>query len=264
MLFDDHASQFDRTRGIPSRAVEEIVKAIASLAPILPESVLLEIGAGTGKIGFHLSKLPIKYIGFDLSNQMLEIFRKRLNSTNTDSLLVETDGNSNWPADDGSVDIIFAARVLHLLEPHHVVKETLRVGKSSGSVIITGRIRRDNQSVKSRMRHRMRELLEIRGINVKDAKSALVSIYGKLEACGGERIRPRFVSRWSRPSSPLQSIDSWRKKRGLGGIDISNDIKTRVLEELHQWTMEEYSDPERTLETVEQYELSGVRLKVRP
>ena len=263
MLFDDHASQFDRTRGIPSRAVEEIVKAISSLAPILPESVLLEIGAGTGEIGFPLSKMPNKYIGFDLSNQMLEIFRKRLNSTNSDYLLVETDGNSSWPVDDASVDIIFSARVLHLLEPKQVVKEILRAGKSSGSVIITGRIRRDNQSINSRMRHRMRELLEIRGINVKDAKSALVSIYGKLEACGGERIRPRFVSRWTRPSSPLQSIDSWRKKRGLGGIDISNDIKTRVLEELYQWTTEEYSDPEQTLETVEQYELSGVRLKVQ-
>ena len=51
--------------------------AIVERAGARADDLVVELGAGTGEIGVHLARLPIRYVGLDGSAAMLEVFRAK-------------------------------------------------------------------------------------------------------------------------------------------------------------------------------------------
>ena len=49
-----------------------VARSILQLASAGPGDLVVELGAGTGEIGLHLSRSPIRYVGLDASAPMLE------------------------------------------------------------------------------------------------------------------------------------------------------------------------------------------------
>ena len=41
------------------------------------DDLVVELGAGTGEIGAHLARLPLRYVGLDSSPAMLDVFRAK-------------------------------------------------------------------------------------------------------------------------------------------------------------------------------------------
>ena len=77
VTFDAQAADFDRRAGLPAGAARRIAAAVMELAPA-GRGVLLDLGAGTGQIGEHLSRgaRGTGYVGLDLSGPMLDVFRR--------------------------------------------------------------------------------------------------------------------------------------------------------------------------------------------
>jgi len=191
------------------------------------ESVLLEIGAGTGQIGEHLLQLPVRYIGVDLSGQMLQVFRERVSPVVPQ--LIQLDANRRWPVENGSTSVVFSSRTLHLLDREHVVQEFFRVAAPAGAVLISGRARRDPTSVQAEMRQRMRQLLREVGVEGRASERNLQAMFDACCAAGARRIEPRVAHRWVVERSPLRSIEAWQGKDGLAGIAVSAESKRVVF-----------------------------------
>ena len=54
-----------------------MARAIVEQANAGADDLVLELGAGTGEIGVHLARLPVRYVGLDSSQAMLDVFRAR-------------------------------------------------------------------------------------------------------------------------------------------------------------------------------------------
>jgi len=62
-------------------------------------------------------------------------------------------------------------------------------------------------------------------------------------------------------STPRQSLNSWRGKANLAGIELDEEIKQNVLDQLQAWAEETFGGLDQPIESEETYILQGVRLK---
>ncbi|HET7460980.1 MAG TPA: methyltransferase domain-containing protein [Longimicrobium sp.] len=260
MLYDDQAARFDERAGVPPEAADAVARALARLAGLAPGDVLLEVGAGTGSLSLALLDLGVRYVGFDRSAAMLEVFRGRLEGRSAE--LHAVDGDARWPVDDGAVALVFASRAIHHLDPAHVAAETVRVLRPGG-VLAVGRVQRPRDSVKAVMRREMRHLLQAGGVAARSAEASAGVVFAALERHGAQRLEPVAAARWTVTHSPAESIAAWEEKAGLAGADVPPEAKARVLARLRELAAERYGDPTAQLPQEEWFEITAARLPAR-
>jgi SAM-dependent methyltransferase len=255
VLFDDQAGEFDRRAGLPSGVPEKIALALADSAELRGDRSLVEIGAGTGEIGVHLARLPGRYLGLDRSFPMLRAFRARKGFP---AFLMQADGCEAWPLRSGSIDVVFGSRSLHYIPSAHFASELERVCASKRSLLYSGGLQREKESVKETMSHRMRHTLRERGFRGHGGGGVRKAMRRELERWGWTRMEPRTVSSWEVASSPLQSLEAWQGKAGLNGLDVPADVKQSVLEDVRQWAEAFFGSLSRQVESAESYVLEGM------
>lgn len=260
MLYDDQAARYDERAGLPTEAVESIAAAICDVVGFRGGETLLEVGAGTGILSLPLLDRPIRYIGFDQSDSMLSLFRQKLHSRGLRAELHVADGNERWPVEDGSVSVIFSSRALHHLEPEHVAAEARRVVTPGGGWLIMGRVRRPEDTVKSIVRRKMRQLLLQQGYEGRSHENGARALGRALENVGGRFQEPRVAARWKRLRAPSEWISNWERKSGLASRDVPEDLKQIILEDLRSWAVSEYGDLDRQVEQEEFFELMVFRM----
>jgi ubiquinone/menaquinone biosynthesis C-methylase UbiE len=161
-----------------------------------PDDLLVELGGGTGQIGQHLIE-SVRYIGIDRSEGMLEVFRKKLGRAAAVPVrLSHTDADGPWPVGDASVAVVFASRVAHLLDLEHLVAELRRVCRP-GSYFILGRVSREPDALKSRLRRQRRLLLRQQGLAPRDAAQATERVIEQLLGWGARRVHARQIATWT-------------------------------------------------------------------
>ena len=257
--FDTQADQYDKRTGLSERNCQAIVQTVLELAAMQPEDCILELGAGTGQIGTWFIQSPLRYIGLDISNGMLEQFRQRLPDDSAGKI-IHGDANQAWPVDDRSVHIIFSSRALHWLSLDHIIQESLRVACSDGTLLIIGRIRRERNSIATRMQQEMRRRLKQHGFEEQSGdrhQNQLIEHFRQLDA---NILDPVIAMRRMVKRAPQHSLDSWQNKPGLAGIEPPTEIKQSVLEELHHWAQTEFGDLTEVIESEETYVLQGIHI----
>jgi ubiquinone/menaquinone biosynthesis C-methylase UbiE len=260
MLYDDQATRFDERAGVPADAADAIARELAALVALGDGQTVLDVGCGTGSLSLPLLHRSIRYVGFDRSPAMLEVFRERAARDGLAAELHVADGNARWPADDASVDVVFSARALHHLDPAHAVAEVRRVLRTAGGWLVTGRVRRPPDSPKSVLRRQMRQMLRAAGFEGRSHEAGAEQVFAALEADGGRRMEPRTAASWTVPHRPADSIAAWEGKSGLAGIELPLHVKSNVLSDLRAWAAERFGDLQRELEQNEHFELAAIRV----
>jgi SAM-dependent methyltransferase len=142
--YDHQAADFDARVGLGESVCRAVAAHVAALAG---GGRCLDWGCGTGEIGVHLAAATA-YTGLDRSPAMLGRFRARSPSAD----LVTADGDDPWPIEDGTVAAVFGSRSLHLMDPAHVAAECRRVARPDGLVVLIGRVKRQQDSIRDRTR----------------------------------------------------------------------------------------------------------------
>jgi ubiquinone/menaquinone biosynthesis C-methylase UbiE len=259
VLYDDQAARFDERAGLPAHAAESIAAALAEIVGIAPGQRWLEVGAGTGSLSLPLLRRAIRYRGFDRSPAMLDVFRQRAAEAGLHPELIVADGNGPWPVGDVAVDVVFAARALHHVDTAHAVAEARRV-LAHGGWLAVGRVRRPQDSPRSVLRRRMRQLLRDEGYAGRSGERHAEAVFDALEAAGATRHPPREAARWTTVHSPADSLASWREKAGLAGLELPTEAKERVLHALAEWALAEFGDVHRPLPQDESFEIYAIRI----
>ncbi|NKB82681.1 MAG: methyltransferase domain-containing protein [Nitrospirales bacterium] len=257
--YDNQAETYDQRVGLRERDCRQIARKVLSLAEVTPGDVVVEIGAGTGQIGQWFAYEGHRYIGFDLSQNMLDIFQSRMKPQDS-SLLCRADGNCPWPIADAAAHVIFSSRAIHLLVLDHVVHEVFRIAKADHAILVIGRVQRQSNSVKARMKQALRQQLYDHGVPGHDGEQnqrRLIQVCCEHDA---QMLDPLVVSRWSVTHTPWQSINNWQMKQGLGGINVSSSQKQVILKELKRWADQTFNGLHQPVESEEAYVLQGVRL----
>jgi SAM-dependent methyltransferase len=261
--FDGQAADFDGRAGLPADAAPAVARAVLEIAAPGPDGLLLELGAGTGQVGQRFVE-SIRYVGVDRSGAMLELFSAKLvRDEGARVRLLCTDANGRWPVSDGSVDVVFASRVAHLLDAEHLVAELQRVCRPGG-YFLTGRVIRDPQGVRSRLRRQRGQLLRQLGIAPRDAEETTEREFGELVARGAVRVQARSVIRWTASASPREILDEWGMMGAMGGKQLSAATRAGVLTDVESWAAHELGDLGEVATWEERYVLEGVRMADHP
>jgi ubiquinone/menaquinone biosynthesis C-methylase UbiE len=258
--FDEQAGSFDQRAGLPASVCDSIAKELVQFAQLAPGDVVLEVGVGTGQIGLALCQLPLCYVGFDASAAMLDVFKRRRRESGRPFSLIVSDGNNRWPADDGSVKAVFSSRAVHLLRVEHVVEEVFRVASPIGATLALGRLQREKESLRARLRREMRERLRQLGYASHEGQRKEREI---LDACvrrGATPLERRVVATWPVQHSAAHVLASWREKSGLAGLELAAEVKETVLSQLAVWAKDAFGSLEAVQSAEEKYVLEGVRL----
>jgi SAM-dependent methyltransferase len=103
-----------------------------------PDDVVLEIGAGVGRVGAVLAPICKEWIGVDVAENMLTHIRERL-SAHGNVRTVATNGYDLSQIPDRSVDVVYCTVVfMHLeeWERFNYVKEGFRILRPGGRMLV--------------------------------------------------------------------------------------------------------------------------------
>jgi SAM-dependent methyltransferase len=256
--FDELAVHYDARAGLPGSVGAAVAQAIISQAAATADDLVLELGAGTGEIGAHLAHQPIRYVGLDVSPAMLEVFRAKAGDASP-ALLV-ADGDRTWPLADGGAAVVVASRVIHLLDPDHVARETMRVGRPAG-LLILGRIVRDDDSFAECLRRRRLDLLEAAGFMARQGEAGTRRVIEGCVARGGISLGRQWVAEWTSLTTPAAIIAGWDSLSRMGSIEVDPATRRKILSELRCWARAELGDLDRPHASLARYALDVVRLR---
>jgi len=260
MQFDTQADYYDKRAGLGDDTAKAIAAAVCQLAAPYLGGRFLDIGAGTGEIGYFLQELPLPYIGIDLSKGMLDVYRSRFTDPAKIPQLIQMDANLPWPLPEQSVSVFFSSRALHQLELHHVLAQLARLSSPQGALLVLGNVKRPEDSPKAIMRKHMHKVLNSFGLSEKSGQSNRRQLFDALTQQGAERLPPVTAARWSVSHAPMDSINSWESVDGIAGQDVDPELKAQVLKMLYMEAQSLFTDLHKALETEETYELNAIKL----
>lgn len=250
--FDAQAAGYDARTGLPPGVSEAVAEAVVRLGVVSAEDLVLEIGAGTGEIGAYLAALAPRYLGFDASPAMLQVFRARA-APGAPRLLV-ADGDDRWPVPDGGVRVVFASRVIHLLDPDHIVREATRVSQPGGYVML-GRVHRDPDGLKERLRRRRQQVLRETGIQPRSGDAGARQVIARLTQAGWTDQGRHSVAAWTDASSAGEIIAEWDTLTRMGSVEVDGVTRARILGTMREWAEREFGELDRTWPFREEYVL---------
>ena len=162
-VYDATASSFERYRSLPSTVVESIRSAIRNTAHLPDEARVLDLGAGTGRIGRAFLAAGDVYVGVDSSLGMLQEFsdKPEFRESRT-SLLVQAEG-SQLPFDNAAFDLVLLMQVLNSANWRPMLDECRRVLRPGG-IIAVGHTESPESGVDEQLKRQLAVILE--GIHV--------------------------------------------------------------------------------------------------
>lgn len=287
-VYDVQAHRFDHRTGLLPGTCERVVAGVRALSGCHQSACVCEFGCGTGQLGMYLAKAFGRYIGMDVSPEMLKQFKIAQHQQATELPLgseppslsspslsppslsiVQADGNRAWPLADSSADIIFSSRAIHWLNLEHIVAEVFRVAKAGEATLIVGRVERASDGWEAQLRRHCHKLLERHGLKPRNGGQhlkRLLEYYDQMpqgrQSNGrfGAQVLPRdIVDRWYQKRPLQQSLNDWAGKVGLAGTKPSAKLKSDILAELKNWAIARYGDNLPT-ETERHYVLYGIKI----
>lgn len=113
------------------------------------DSVVLDIGTGSGVIPLRIFDIVQRIEAVDLSEKMIEVAREKAMKQSAGNITFHVGDSGILPFDDGTFDAVIASNLLHIVpEPVKVLAEARRVLKDSGVLIAPTYVH--GESLKSR------------------------------------------------------------------------------------------------------------------
>jgi SAM-dependent methyltransferase len=205
-----------------AQAIRLAVLAAASVA----RPLILDLGAGTGRIGWPFVAAGDDYVGADLSFGMLREFAARGAGA---ARLVQADA-TRLPFRDVAFDVVMLIQVFGgLRDWRQFANDVMRVLRMPGAIVI-GRTVAPEGGADARMKNRLGEFL------AGGREAGGVSNRQHLERAFGERAartERQIVSTWQVERTPRQFIA--RHSTGARFSALPEPVKAEALAKLAAW-----------------------------
>jgi ubiquinone/menaquinone biosynthesis C-methylase UbiE len=248
-LFDSTAAQFDRHRAFPEGVPEAIRQAVWAISPQTAGRRILDLGAGTGRIGRAFAAANDAYIGVDLSLGMLQEFRASM--VNTTPVLVQADGE-HLPFPDRTFTIVMLMQVLSGADDWRgLVTEARRI-LQPGGIIVAGHTAMPGKGVDRRMKQRLNRILDQMGVELRRGRQRRDEALAWLES-HAHRHRRRIAASWKAERTPGQFLERHRTGAQFSALPL--DIQGAAMDELTDWAVVEFESLDTVFQQQHSFEL---------
>ncbi len=133
----------------------KVAEAVRSAASLGPDSVVVDIGAGTGFLTLALAPGAGRAVAVDQSENMLARLRSKATELGLENVETRRGDLSALPLADGTADAVVANMVLHHAEdPPAAIREMARILKPGGRAIITDVDRHEHEWMRQELEDR--------------------------------------------------------------------------------------------------------------
>lgn len=232
--FDKNAESFEAFRELPAAVPAAIRFAIWAAIEAGPRRRLLDLGAGTGRIGRAFVADGDAYVGADSSHGMLLQFAARVQERHHPlPALVQADGRC-LPFPDGSFDVILLAHVLtNLREWRPVLAEAHRVLRAPGALVLGQTVGPPN-GIDAQLRTRLQMILGEMGADAQDGERRRDEARAWLEANTFRRAHV-IAAQWNTTRTPRDFLARRRTSARFAALPPA--MREAALKQLGAWTM---------------------------
>jgi ubiquinone/menaquinone biosynthesis C-methylase UbiE len=231
-VYDAAAPTFERHRALPEGTVHAIRAAVLAAIDV-PRPRLLDLGAGTGRIGWPFVQAGDDYVGVDLSFGMLRAFQERIDREDGRvPRLVQSDGQL-LPFADAAFDAVLMVQVFGGLRGwRRLLAEARRVLRPPGT-LIAGRTMTPDDGVDAQMKAHLAGLLDAMNVTA-DRMNAREGVEQLLDSSAHSATRV-IAAAWDAQRTARGFLD--RHRTGARFSTLPDAIKTEALARLADWAM---------------------------
>jgi SAM-dependent methyltransferase len=228
--YDTAAPNFNRHRALPDGAAETIRATILASIDVSARPLLLDLGAGAGRIGWPFVAAGDDYVGVDRSLGMLRAFTRRTENNGRALPLVQADGQ-DLPFRDAVFDAVLLVQIFGGLRGwRRLLAEGRRVLRPAGALVI-GRSVAPADGLDARMKRRLAALLDGIGGGAEQTNAREdVERWLNSAAQGGTRT---VAASWNAERTPRGFIE--RHRTGSRFSALPAPVKDEALGELAAW-----------------------------
>jgi ubiquinone/menaquinone biosynthesis C-methylase UbiE len=251
--YDTAASSFERHRALPNSAVEAIRSVIWSVTRLPEQARVLDVGAGTGRIGRAFLAAGDFYVGVDSSQAMLQEFstKSEFRESKT-SLLAQAEGRQ-LPFHNASFDLVLLMQVLSAAGDWRQMLDECRRVLRPGGAIVGGHTRSPESGIDAQLKGRLAAILEEMQVSWHQPRESRRQALAWLEAAS--------VRHWYREAASWKVITSaeeflLRHRTGARFAALPPAIQEEALARLRAWVETNFGSVSAGREEQHSFELS--------
>lgn len=242
--FDRAADYYDRTRGYPPGVESRIAAALLAAAGATPQTRLLELGVGTGRIALPIIRAGYAYTGVDLSTAMMDKLRAALDAIpgGADRVALLQGDAAQLPLADASVEVVITVHVYHLVSDHaRLAAESARVLSRPG-VLLNGRDTASGAPRNGLFDAWNAILRDLGWEETRDRPSADALGVGDLWRDLGAVVDEAPGVSWQTTTSIAEALESIAGRQWSRLWDVPDAIYPTAVTRLRAWAEAEYGD----------------------
>jgi ubiquinone/menaquinone biosynthesis C-methylase UbiE len=242
--FDAVAEEFDRFRALPDGVAEAIRRAMWDTLGGAVSRRVLDLGAGTGRIGEAFIAAGDAYIGVDASAGMLARFADKV-ATRGGALpaLAQADGQA-LPFPSGTFDAVLMVQVISGTPGwRDILSEARRVLRAGGGLVL-GKAVGPPHGLDGRMREQLSRILAEAGVPMHRRGAVREDVLAWL-APVASRVTTIVAARWETTRSPREFLA--RHATGARFAALPQPIKDEALRRLAEWAAATFGELETSL-----------------
>jgi len=229
--FSGNASIYDRRHGdlIP----DEVARALGRVMLAAPDSRVLDLAAGTGRVAIPLATLGYRVIAFDAARPMLDELARKSSGVPIPRVVGE---GTQLPFRDGAFDEVVIARLLYLVPDWMELLREVRRVLAPGGRLLHEWSNGDADEEWVQIREKIRRMFEADGVATPFHPG--VRTEEEVEAfLGGLRMARIADARFG--GGHLMTVGDFLKRLVDGECSytwaVSRDVLARRLPELQEW-----------------------------
>jgi ubiquinone/menaquinone biosynthesis C-methylase UbiE len=252
--FDRVAADFDRFRSLPELVPAAVRAAVLESLGMTGAVRVLDIGAGTGRIGAAFVTAGDSYVGIDPSGGMLGQFLKRLTDLGGAAAeLVKADGR-RLPFSAGLFDAVLMVQVLsNVAGRERLLGEARRVLRPGGAVVL-GQSVGPPQGVDARMREKLAEAMDQLGLYGNRPGTARSQARIDLAASAVRRIEV-VAARWETVRTPRDFLT--RHQTGARFSSLPSATQNQLLLLVSDWANATFGSLDASSVEIHAFELES-------
>lgn len=247
--YDGIADGFERQRALPGEVARSVRGAVLAAVGHVEAPRLLDLGAGSGRIGWSFVAAGDDYVAVDLSARMLQVFAEK-DIGGHRARLVQADGRV-LPFVDASFDAVLLVAVFgDLPDWRPLVAEARRVLRPRG-IIAIGRTATPDDGIDERMKEQL-DLLLAERIPQAPRKNGRKNAAQHLAATANTTT-DLVPASWPVERSPRHFLE--RHARGARFSRLPLSIREAALAELAEWAKDEFGSLDTALTETHRFEM---------